>query len=752
MIFDNIDFITTDSICKENDGKNDPAVMLRKRFTIDKGYTKAVLYVAGLGLGYHYINGTLVSPDLFTPATSNYVKTVWYNSYDVTALLKEGDNISASLLGNGFYNESLKTAWNYDTAPWRATPRLIYRLDVIYEDHVYTLVSDGSWKVSTDCFITYNQLRSGEHFDSRKYDPAWVSIGYDDSIWNNAVTADKPSDMVFRELKSEPIRECGEYPAVRIIKTAENKYVFDLGQNISGYIRLRVRQKSGDLLIIHYVEQLKEDGSLELNKMDRYYKQSDFQTDRVVCNGKDITWSPKFVYHGFRYIEIEGLKHTPSNSTVTGIFVHQDIERRAFFECSDTSINRLYKMCIISTYSNLFHIPTDCPTREKLGWTNDARASCEQMLINFNMDRFYKKYMQDIYDAMLENGALPGIVPSSGWGYEWGSGPISSGILFEIPYRYYIYTSDCSLLRNSYPYFFRHLEYISNRKNENGFVAYGLCDWAGPYEHLEKSPVPLELTDTIMYFSFINTAVETSKILNVKIDDKWIAEKENIRNLIKVKYIDGKGYCTVEEQAALAMLICNGLYDDIEPLKEQLMRNIQEHDFHHYCGMLGLRYLYDALTKCSLSDYAYRIITATGYPSYMDWIIIRDATALCETFQESNSQNHHMWSDFIAWLIKNTAGIQPTVNDPGFKETVINTYFPDSLNYVNSYKDTPKGRVSVSWERIKDEIRYTLSIPEGVTAKIILQNAVFKDTMSNRTECTGGNYEYTVKDHSSVLR
>jgi alpha-L-rhamnosidase len=750
MIFENIDFIKADRDYNKSNIRSDPAFMFRKKFYIDKGFMKATLHVAGLGIGYHYINGMLVSPDLFTPATGNYMKTIWYNSYDVTSLLITGDNVSASLLGNGFFNESLKTAWNYDTAPWRAVPRLIYRLVVSYNDHIYTLASDESWKVSADCFITYNQLRSGEHFDSRKYDPDWVIPDHDDSSWENAVLVDKPADVVFRELKSEPVRECTEYPTVRIIKTAKYRYVFDIGQNISGYIRLKIKQKSGDTLIIRYGEQLKDDGSLELNKMDRFFKQSEFQTDIVICNGKLITWSPRFVYHGFRYVEIEGLRREPSHSAVQGIFVHQDIQRKAFFECSDENINRLYKMCITSTYSNLFYIPTDCPTREKLGWTNDARASCEQMLINFKMDGFYKKYMQDIYDAMLKNGALPGIIPSSGWGYEWGSGPISSGILFEIPYRYYIYTSDASLLKDSYPYFIRHLEYIRNRKDENGFVAYGLCDWAGPYEHLEDSPVPLELTDTIMYFSFINTAIETSKILDIKIEDKWIKEKESTGNIITDKYIDKKGYCTVEEQTALSMLICNGLYNDLIPLKEQLMRNIQKHDFHHYCGMLGLRHLYEALTRCSLSDYAYRIITATGYPSYMDWITKRGATALCETFQESNSQNHHMWSDFIAWLIKNVAGIQPTINDPGFKETLINTYFPDQLDYFNSYIDTPEGRISVSWKRANGLIRYSLSIPKGITAKIRLQNAVFKDTMSNKTACTDGNFEYMVKDQGSV--
>ncbi|HPB18043.1 MAG TPA: alpha-L-rhamnosidase C-terminal domain-containing protein, partial [Clostridia bacterium] len=420
-----------------------------------------------------------------------------------------------------------------------------------------------------------------------------------------------------------------------------------------------------------------------------------------------------------------------------------DIKRTAYFECSDENINRLFNMGILATYSNLFHIPTDCPTREKLGWTNDARASCEQMLINFDMKLFFAKYMQDIYDAMLDDGALPGIIPSSGWGYQWGSGPISSGILYEIPYRYYIYTADDLLLKESYPYFLRHLEFINNRKNEDGLVSYGLCDWAGPYEQLDKSPVPLELTDSIMYYSFLSTTVLTAKMLDLPIHEKWHIEKEDIKNRIIEKYIDINGRCTIDEQTSISMLIYYDLFEHIEPLKEQLRENIEKHDFHHYCGMLGLRHLYDALTKCSLSDYSYKIITANGYPSYFDWITKRDATTLCETFQDSNSQNHHMWSDFMAWIMKNLAGIQP--KSAGFDEISVCPYFPYNLNYVNAFINTPKGKISVSWKKIKNIVNFSISIPSGSKAVIYLQNAVFTETGLNEASYDAGDYELVLK-------
>lgn len=740
MIFDNVSFISAYRLIKNNDNINDPAFMFRKTFNLEIGFTKAILYVAGLGLGYHYINGNPVSDDLFTPATSEYTKTIWYNRYDVTKLICAGCNIAASMLGNGFFNETLKTGWDYDIAPWRAVPRLIFKLDIYYPDRIFTLVSDESWKVTDDCYITYNQLRSGEHCDLRKYNPRWTYNDYDDSTWENAVKVTKPKNLVLRELISQPIRECKVYDVKSMIKTSDETYLCDIGQNISGYIRIQIDKDWKNEITIRYAESINEDGSLNLNKMERFYKESAFQTDRIIPCGTCFTWSPKFTYHGFRYILISGLNKKPKKDSIKAVFVHQDIPRISDFACSDENLNQLFNMGLMATYSNLFHIPTDCPTREKLGWTNDARASCEQMLINFDMTLFYKKYMQDIYDSMTDEGALPGIIPSSGWGYKWGSGPISSGILFEIPYRYYMYTANDSLLKEAFSYFIKHLEYIKGKKNSEGFIAYGLCDWAGPYEYLDKSPVPLELTDTIMYYAFLLITIKTSKIICISVDEKWLVEKDNLKKAIISKYIDCSGRCTIDEQSAIAMLIFYDIYDDLDPLKNQLKENIEKHDFHHYCGMLGLRHLYEALTKCCLSDYAYRIITAKGYPSYIDWITKRDATTLCETFQESNSQNHHMWSDFIAWMIKNLAGIQPAT--AGFEDILINPYFPENLKYVDAYMNTSNGKISVSWLKTDYNAKLTVSIPAGVKAEIRLQNAVYNDNRQTSVLCSAGDYEF----------
>ncbi|MCL2159959.1 MAG: family 78 glycoside hydrolase catalytic domain, partial [Oscillospiraceae bacterium] len=455
-MFDNIDFIKADiPHIKSFDGEKSPCVAFRKKFTA-KNFKSAKVYVCALGYGYFYLNGQKITQDLFTAPVSDYNKTLWYNSYDVTDMLKPGENIFFAICGNGFYNESFKTPWDHDKALWRDNPKFIMKLDL---DEKTALVSDASWRCTDKTPIVFNHLRSGEHFDSRLYDPKCARLDFDDGAWSHAITDKTPPTGIFRECLCEPIRECAEYKAINMVQTGPDKYVFDIGQNISGYIRLKVKQPSGDLLVIKYGETVNGDYGLQYNNMDKFYSESEFMTDKFIANGEQFTWSPMFCYHGFRYVEITGIKN-PCLDAVTGIFVHQDIKKTSGFECSNPRLNKLFELGQMATYSNLFYMPTDCPTREKLGWANDAQSSAEQMLTNFDIAGLFKKWYVDILDSMREDGSVPGIIPTGGWGYEWGNGPVSEGILFEIPYRVYLHTKDESLLSLGLPYFERYFKFL----------------------------------------------------------------------------------------------------------------------------------------------------------------------------------------------------------------------------------------------------------------------------------------------------
>lgn len=698
MPFENISFIKTDAEFIHEFSYKNHAPMFRKKF-VTESTENAKLYVCGLGYGYYYINGKKVSADLFTAPVSDYNKTLWYNEYDVSHLLQKGENTIAVICGNGWYNESIPTNWKYNEAVWRDKPKFILRLDI---DGTTATVSDESWRCNPDSAIFFNQLRNGEYYDARICDESWIMPDFDDSSWQYAVADKNAPAGTFRKCCCEPIGEHKIYKPVKIIKNGDKSYLFDFGQNMSGYIRLTTCAGDGDELTIRYAECINEQNQLEYYGMDTYYCKSGFQTDKFICSGKKITWSPRFAYHGFRYIEISGIKNI-EDIDVLAVFVHQLVNRRTEFECSDEYINKMFRCGIMSSWSNMFYMITDCPTREKFGWTNDAQSSCEQMLTNFEIERLLEKWHQDIKDAMLPDGSLPGIVPTSGWGYHWGNGPVSDGILFEIPYRIYLHTGNSQLLTGSLDYFERYLSHLEESKSENGLVEFGLDDWAAPgLMHF----VETGFINAVLMYSFYKIAHLAAGLADNKNTDKYFYEAQKLREFIMQRYISADGRCTINEQCSVAMLIYYDIYEDITPLKNQLKALLEETDFHLKCGMVGMRRLLHALSKCNLAHYALKLLKVDGYPGYKVWMD-RDATTLWEKWDIntiSDSKNHHMYSDFMSWIVKTLAGISINEEKCGELEFVLKPHFIKDIDFVNFTYHTVRGKIEISWKRENGKI------------------------------------------------
>lgn len=398
MVFENASFIKPDiPFCRDFKNKN-TAPIFRKKFIIDK-FDDAKLYVCGLGYAYYYINGEKVSEDMFTAPVSDYNKTLWYNEYDISRLLCEGENTIAVICGNGFYNESILTNWKFHEASWRDNPKFILELEA---DGEIILQSNSSWKCNPESSVYFNQLRMGEYYDANIIGESWINPDFDDSGWGYAVNDDTPPLGVFRKCECEPIREEKVYSPVKAIRINDTTCVYDFGQNMSGYVRLKIKGNKGDEITFRYCECVGEDNRPVYYGMDKYYLQSGFQTDKLICSGNEMVWSPRFVYHGFRYIEVSGADYC-DKLDIYAVFVHQDINRRTEFRCSDEYINKLFNCGVMSSLSNMFYMLTDCPTREKFGWTNDAQSSCEQMLTNFETEKLLAKWYQDIKDAMKES-------------------------------------------------------------------------------------------------------------------------------------------------------------------------------------------------------------------------------------------------------------------------------------------------------------------------------------------------------------
>ena len=679
-----------------------PSLMLRKTFTVKEKPKRAEIIMCPLGIGYGFINGERITEDLFTAPYGDYRKTLWCLKYDVTHLIKDGENVIAFILGNGFYNEDMKNVWNGEQAPWRDAPKLICELYFDGEPFVW---SDESWRASDDTPYISNRLRCGAVYDARKHDKNWDKLTFDDSCWHFAQKDEKPPAGKFRLCECEGIREFEKISPVSVKKTGDKKYLFDFGQNMSGYLKIKICQPSGEKIFFRYAEEADENGSLIYSDMMKRFYNCDFQTEVFICSGESEEWSNFFCYYGFRYVEAVGLDMS-LHPEIYAVFVHQNVERRSEFSCSNEFLNKLFNCGIMSTYSNLFYMPTDCPTREKYGWMNDAQSSAEQILTDFKAERVLGKWNRDICDAMNEKGELPGIVPSHGWGYHWGNGPVSDGSLFEQAYRIYLHSGEKKYLTGNLKYFRKYLNMLKEKENEEGFIEYGLHDWANPDNN--EVLTPTELINAVYRVKFTNIAALAAR-LSGEDDMEFAREAERQKELIINKYITEDGKCTVSEQTAIAMILYHGVYESPQ-IKSQLKKCVEDKQFHHSCGMVGIRHLYQALNKCGLQEYAYKIVTAQGYPSYSLWLE-NGATTLWELWDCTESKNHHMYSDVLSWMIKTIGGISPDDNAATFEQIEVKPYYFKELSWAKTSYDSPVGIVRCEWKREEGKIILKIEAP-----------------------------------------
>lgn len=684
-----------------------PSPLFRRKFTIEEVKDDIILSACTLGLGRIFINGKEIEENLFCTPISDFRKTLWYRKYNISKYILQGENVLSVWCGNGWYNESIGSRWGTNTASWRDNPKILISID---SDEGTLLESDELFLCKNESAITFNELRSGEYFDFNLYESNWCDLDYDDSSWEPAILDTTPPAGILRECQCEPIREMDIFPS-KLIKAEDSRYLFDIGQNISGYVRLNITEPLSGEIEIKYRESIDSNYNTLDNDMARFYESTPFQCDKVILNGSSCTWSPRFAYHGFRYIEITA-PFPITSEMVSGVYVHQDVKLRSSFSCSNSTFNTLFKMGQMASWSNMFYALTDCPSREKMGWMNDVQASTEQMLTNFHIEKLLTKIFQDIKDAMLDDGSLPGIVPTWGWGFDWGNGPVSDGSLFEIPYAIYMHTADRTPLIEALPYFERYLDYI-RRNSESGLFKKGLWDWAAPSYGADQAPckVPVEFINLVLLVKFLRiTALATE--LSGKSAISYESEIDSTKQFIINSYIDDNGRCKINEQTAISLLVYYDIYSS-ESLVRQLKELVENNNFHIATGMVGTRHIFIALNKCGLQEHAYKIFTSEGYPSYNYWLEL-GATALCEMWEDKHSRNHHMYSDFMSYFMKTIIGIN-TIS-PGYKSVDISPYFFKALDYACGYQETVSGKISVSWKRQNGKITCHINIPENTTA------------------------------------
>ncbi|HEX3006154.1 MAG TPA: family 78 glycoside hydrolase catalytic domain, partial [Bacteroidales bacterium] len=404
-----------------------PAPYFRKGIEITKRIKTARAYIAVAGLYELYINGEKTGNHRLDPMYTRFDRRTLYVTYDVTSQLRQGKNAIGVILGNGWYNHQSTAVWYFHQAPWRARPAFCMDLRITYDDgSVETIVSGNDWKTSTGGLI-FNSIYTAEHFDARLEPQGWNTAAFDDSKWRNAELRAAPSQHIVAQ-SLQPIRNVEKVPSKSIQKINDSTYVFNLGRNISGVSEFTIDGDSGMVFRLKHGERVYENGRVDMSNIDVHYRPTDdkdpFQTDIFILNGKGKeTFMPRFNYKGFQYVEVTC--NQPVNLTttnLTGYFMHSDVLPVGKITSSNPMINQLWWATNNSYLSNLFGYPTDCPQREKNGWTGDAHIASETGLYNFDAITVYEKWLADHRDEQQPNGVLPAIIPTSGWGYQWANG------------------------------------------------------------------------------------------------------------------------------------------------------------------------------------------------------------------------------------------------------------------------------------------------------------------------------------------
>ena len=686
----------------------DPIPLFRRKFEITGEIKEAILWLQAPSFAEVDCNGKSMTEDRFISAISDYRKILWYNRYNVPELLRTGTNVIGVMARNGFFNEPFDSAWHYQTVEWRDAPQFTLCLTV---NGKRVLVSDGDWRVTREKSpIIYSHLRSGEYVDMRKWDDAWLTESYDDSDWQSAIERTAPVTGEFRPTLCQPVREVDCFTPVSITATKSGCLV-DFGVTISGYMEITLRSERGREIVFRYAEDKDEDLRPKYNNMDKpvFYCESPFHINRLIASGGTDTFKPLFCYHGFRYVLIEGLADEPSLSSMRAYFVHQDVARRSQFESGNEVLNYIYRAGIRSTYSNLFWSLTDCPTREKLGWANDAQYSIEQTLINFDILPLYDKWFEDLKSSMKENGALPGIIPSPDWGFT--NRPVCDCLLYELPYRIYLYTGDSYMLTDAIPYFERYARYREEKLSSEELF-FGLGDWLG---YASSKLVSKRFVQEFFPLKALKITAFAHRLAETQSDEGDIKYKEKCQIFID-QYLDENDRCVFDEQSSCAMMLEGGLYRDRQVLADQLIATVERDGYVLTSGMVGVRYLYDALSHIGRADIAYRVITESE-PGYKTWYK-NGATTLWECWAGENdgSHNHHMFSGVIAWFYKALLGLAPSEWAAGFARIEFCPCFVREIGFVRGEAQTVRGSIAAQWEWKGDGFYYVVAVPDGVEA------------------------------------
>ncbi len=676
------------------------ANQFRREFTLPGRPVRARVYICGLGYYELRINGKKVGDHVLDPGWTTYDKRVLYSTYDVTSLLRAGPNAAGVMLGQGWYGSRV----------------LLMQMNIEMEGgQRVEVVSDAEWKSRQGPLVS-DSIYNGETYDARMEAPGWDRPGFSGAGWSAASVAEAPKGVLSAQMMP-PIRVTETITPLKMTSPRAGMYVYDMGQNFSGWVRLHVKGPRGARVQLRHAELLYEDGTLNVENL-RKARATDVYILRG--GGEEETYEPRFTYHGFRYVELTGYPGTPGLDTISGKVVHSAVAPSGRFASSKQILNQIQRLVYWGIRSNLHSVPTDCNQRdERMGWMADAHLYAESAMLNFDTPAFYANFLRNIHDIQAPDGTVTDTVP-----HKFGRRPADPtwGSAYPLILWYmYEYYGDRRLLKEHYDGIKAWAGYLRSR-SEDGVVKYfSYGDWVPVLN------TPGGLVSTFYYYWSVDIVRRAAEILGRSADaEEHRKLGESIRTAFHRRFFNDEldSYGNGSQTSNLLALYLNLAPKEGEGKAMRSLVNdiVYTRDTHLTTGIVGAKYILPFLTRSGRSDLAYELATQTSYPSW-GYMVENGATTLWELWQNKtgpsmNSHNHPMFGSISGWFYNALAGINPELSGPGFAKVRIEPQVVRDLKWASGTVDTIRGPVSSSWRRTDDGLRLEVAIPVGVEATI----------------------------------
>jgi alpha-L-rhamnosidase len=752
--------------------KPDRMPLFRKEFSAQKKIANARLYISGLGYYETWLNGQKMGDHVLDPGFTTYKKQVLYAVYDITSMLKQGKNVAAVMLGNGWWNPlpfKLFGRWDLRNYQQTGRPCLKAELHIQYEDGSNEkIITDESWQTAPGP-VTSNNVYLGEKYDARLEQKNWNNSGIDKSMWKNAIVVQGPGGVLTAQMQP-PIRITKLLKPVTITERGKDTFIVDMGQNFAGVARIKVQGKAGTKINLRYGEDLFKNGSLNyLTTVATQIKkgiinggpgapETAWQEDAYILKGEGTeVWSPAFTFHGFRYIEITGWPGKPALDNVEGLRMNADVQQTGSFACSNEQFNKLHEAIQWTFLSNIFSVQSDCPGREKMGYGADMVVSANAFMYNYDMAQFYRKAVRDFANEQRPGGGITEIAPFTGIadkGYGDDSGPLGWELAF--PYlqkQLYDFYGDKKIIEENYEAFKRQMDFLQSKAND------GLFYW-DISDHEALDPKPEAFTASLFYYHHARLAEEFAGILDRKEDSARYNKlaSQIKREIIRKFLVPGTGRFDNATQSAQIFALWYGLTPEKELTWRVLMNEFKRHDWHVATGIFSTKMMFDILRENDSVAIAYKIAAQTDYPGWLN-MINHHATTLWETWQYPEafpSQNHPMFGSIDEWFYRSLLGINAA--SPGFEKIIIKPQPVADLSWAKGSYQSIRGTIVSEWKKEKNNFTFHVVIPSNCKATIYIPSNL-NDTITENgkpvqtskstngyslVESGSGEYNFTV--------